>query len=139
MNIKRKSNLINNHNSNWIYNIQKQKQNMSDHEEDIFDNFPGTGNVIVSDVTRAVSYLHRRDIAHRDIKPANVLLSNSHYKTYKHEELKMAFGKKSIFCKLGDLEEPRSMFTQTNALTGKNRATTVHRGSLEALKPRTNN
>ena len=31
------------------------------------------------------------------------------------------------------------MFTQTNALTGKNRATAVHRGSLEALKPRTNN
>ena len=110
MNIKRKNNLINNHNLNWIYNIQKQKQNTSNHEEDIFDNFPGIGNVIVSDVTRAVSHLHRRDIAHRDKKPTNVLLSNSHYKTYKHEELKMAFGKKSIFCKLGDLKEPRSMF-----------------------------
>ena len=41
-------------------------------KEDIFDIFPGIGNVIASDVARAVSYLHSRDIVHRDIKPANV-------------------------------------------------------------------
>ena len=28
-----------------------------------------------------------------DIKLANVLVSNSHYKSYKHKELEMAFGK----------------------------------------------
>ena len=39
---------------------------------------------------------------HRDIKPANVLASNSHYKSYKHEELDMEFDKKPINCKLGD-------------------------------------
>ena len=65
-----------------------------------------------------------------DIKPANVLLSNSHYKTYKHEEMDMAFGKKPINCKLGGLGETRSVYTQTNTLTDKNRTTAVHRGSL---------
>ena len=49
-------------------------------EEDIFDNFPGIGNVISSDVVCAVSYLHSRNIVHSDIKPASVLVSNSHYK-----------------------------------------------------------
>ena len=62
-------------------------------EEDIFDSFPGIGNVIASDVVRAVLYLHSRDIVRRDIKPAKVLVSNSHCKSYKHEELQMAFGK----------------------------------------------
>ena len=31
-------------------------------EEDIFDSFPGIGNVIVSDVVRAVSYLYPTEI-----------------------------------------------------------------------------
>ena len=42
----------------------------------------------------------------------------------------MAFDKKIIVCKLGDFGKARSIYTQNNALTGKNRATTVHRGSL---------
>ena len=72
-------------------------------KEVIFDSFTGIENVIVSDVVRAVSYLHSRDIVHRDIKPANVLVSNSHYKSYKHKELEMAGGKKTIVRKLGNL------------------------------------
>ena len=72
-------------------------------EEVIFDSFTGIENVIVSDVVRAVSYLHSRDIVHRDIKPANVLVSNSHYKSYKQKELEMAGGKKTIVRKLGNL------------------------------------
>ena len=72
-------------------------------EEVIFDSFTGIENVILSDVVRAVSYLHSRDIVHRDIKPANVLVSNSHYKSYKHKELEMAGGKKTIVRKLGNL------------------------------------
>ena len=72
---------------------------------------------------------------HRDIKPANVLVSKSHYKSYKHEKLEMAFGKKPIVCKLGDLGEARSMYTQTNALTGKNCTTAVHRGSSALMVP----
>ena len=42
----------------------------------------------------------------------------------------MSFGKKPINCKLGDLGEARSVYTQTNALLGKNLKTAVHRGSL---------
>ena len=87
------------------------------------------GNVIASDVVRAVSYIYSRDIAHRNIKEANILLCNSHYKSFKHGELEIAFGKKLSVCKLGDLEEARSMYIQTNALTGRNCITGVHRGS----------
>ena len=58
------------------------------------------------------SYLHSRDIVHRAIKQTNFLLSNFHYKSYKHEELEMTLGKKSIVCKLGDLGEARSMYRQ---------------------------
>ena len=69
------------------------------------------------------------------IKSANVLVSNFHYKSYKHEKLEMEFGKKPINCKLGDLGEAKSVYTQTNAITGKNCITTVHRGSLAFMVP----
>ena len=55
-----------------------------------------------------------------DIKSANVLVYNSRYKSYKHEELEMEFCKNLINSRLGDLREARSVYTQTNALTGKN-------------------
>ena len=87
-------------------------------KEDNFDSFPGIGNVITSVVVRALSYVHIREIVRRDIKPDNVLMSNSHNKSYKHEELEMAFGKKPIVCKLVDLGEARSLYTQTNNLIG---------------------
>ena len=47
----------------------------------------------------------------------------------------MAFGKNLIVCKLGDLGEARSMYTQTNALTGKNDTAAVHRESLGFMVP----
>ena len=47
----------------------------------------------------------------------------------------MAFGKKPIVCKLVDLGEARSMYTQTNALTDKNRTAAVHSGSLAIMVP----
>ena len=62
-------------------------------------------------------------------------MSNFHYKSYKYEESEIGFGKKPIICKLGDLGEARSMYTQTNALTGKNCTTAVHRGNLAFMVP----
>ena len=56
-------------------------------------------------------------------------------KSYKHKGLKMVFGKKPIKCKLGDLGEARSMYTQTNVLTGTNCTTAVHRESLAFMVP----
>ena len=70
-----------------------------------------------------------------DTKPVNVSVSNSHYKSYKHEELEMAFYKKPINCKFGDLGEAKSVYTQTNALTGKNFTTAVHRERLAFMVP----
>ena len=70
-----------------------------------------------------------------DTKPANVLVSNSHYKSYKHEELGIAFCKKPINFKLGDLGKARSVYTQTNALTGKNCTIAIHRESLAFMVP----
>ena len=59
-----------------------------------------------------------------------VLVFNSHYKSYKHKKLEMAFGKKLINCKLSDLGETRSVYTQANALTDKNCTIVFHKGSL---------
>ena len=47
----------------------------------------------------------------------------------------MVFGKKPTVCKLGDLGKARSMYTQTNTLTGKNCKNAVHRGSLAFMVP----
>ena len=47
----------------------------------------------------------------------------------------MAFSKKLIVCKLGDFGEARSMYIETNTLTGKNCTTADHRGSLSLMVP----
>ena len=68
------------------------------------------GNVILSDVVRAVSYIYSIDIVYRKLKAAKILVSNSQYKSLKHGELEMAFGKKLSAFKLGDFGEARSMY-----------------------------
>ena len=99
-------------------------------DEDIFHSFPGIGNVIASDFVPLVLYLHIRDIVYRDIKPTKVSVSNYRYKSYK-----LAFGKKRMVCKLGDLTKARSMYAQTNALTRENFTNAVHRRSLVFMVP----
>ena len=47
----------------------------------------------------------------------------------------MTFGKKPIVCKLSDLGEARSMYTQNSNLIIKNFIIAVHRGRLEFMVP----
>ena len=59
------------------FNVDKKVSSLDQflsymNEGDIFDSSPCIGNVIASDVVRAVSYLHSRDTVRRDIKPAIV-------------------------------------------------------------------
>ena len=90
-------------------------------EESYFTCFPGIGNVIARDITNAIAYLHGTDIVHRDIKPANILLYNSHYSNLQAVDLKVAYEKTPIVCKLGDLGEARSQVTKTNILLQSSR------------------
>ena len=48
----------------------------------------------------------------------------------------MAFGKKAIVCKLGDVEEAKPMYTYTNVLTDKNYCS---QGKLNIYGTRTDN
>ena len=72
----------------------------------------GIGNVIARDITNAIVYLHGKDIVHRDIEPANVLVSNSHYSNLQGVNLKVAYEKTPIVCKLGDHGKARSQATR---------------------------
>ena len=72
----------------------------------------GIGNVIARDITNAIAYLHGKDIVHKDIKPANILVSNSHYSNLQGVDLKVAYEKTPIVCKLGDHGKARSQATR---------------------------
>ena len=90
-------------------------------EESYFICFPGIGNVFARDITNAIAYLHGTDIARRDIKPANILVYNSHYSNLQAVDLKVAYEKTPIVCKLEDLGEAPSQITKTNILLQSSR------------------
>ena len=69
------------------------------------------------------------DIVHRDIKPANILVSNSHYSNLQGVDLKVAYEKTPIVCKLGDLGEAHSQATKTSILLQNSRITVLNKGS----------
>ena len=104
-------------------------------EESYFTCFPGIGNVIARDITNGIAYLHGKDIVHRDIKPENILVSNSHYSNLQGVDLKVAYEKTPIVCKLGDLEEARSEATKTNILLQNSRTKVLNRGSQAFMAP----
>ena len=98
-------------------------------EESYFTCFSGIGNVIARDITNAIAYLHEKDTAHRDIKPANIALSNSHYSNLQGVDLKGAYEKTPIVCKLGDLGEAHSRAKKTNILLQNSRTKVLNRRS----------
>ena len=81
-------------------------------EESYFTSFPGIGNVIARDITNGIAYLHGERYKARDIKPANILVSNSHYSNLQGVDLKVAYEKTTIVCKLGDHGKARSQATR---------------------------
>ena len=98
-------------------------------EESYFTCFLGIGNVIARGMTNAMANLHGKYIVHRDIKPANILVSNSHCSNLQGVDLKVAYEKAPIVCKLGNLGEARSQAAKTNILLQNSRTKFFNRGS----------
>ena len=108
-------------------------------EESYFTSFPGIGNVIARDITNGIAYLHGERYKAIDIKPANILVSNSHYSNLQRVDLKVAYEKTPIVCKLGDLGEARAEATKTNILLQNSRTKVLNRGSQAFMAPEISN
>ena len=52
----------------------------------------------------------------RTLNPANILVPNSHYSSLQRVDLKVAYEKTLIVCKLEDLREARSQNSRTKVL-----------------------
>ena len=66
-------------------------------------------------------------IVHRDIKPSTILVCNAHYKKLQGNNLKSAYEKKPIACKLGDLGEACSELMKTNTSLANSRTKVLNR------------
>ena len=96
---------------------------------------PAIGNVIARNKTNEIAYLHGKDIAQRNIKPANILVSNSYYSNLQGVNLKVAYEKTPIVCKLGDLGEARSQAAKTNIILQNSSTKVLNRGRQAFIAP----
>ncbi|KAK3728841.1 hypothetical protein QZH41_007645 [Actinostola sp. cb2023] len=97
-------------------------------KHNFIEKFP-LASKIAEDLSRGVSYLHKRGIVHRDIKPANVLVSNQHYCSENRERLDGLWRREPIRCKLADFGESRSLVLQTDADVIKTATGNIVRGT----------
>ena len=79
--------------------------------------------------------MHGKDTLHRDIKPANIVVSNSHYSNLQGVDLKGAYEKTPIVCKLGDLGEAHSRAKKTNILLQNSKTKVLNRRSQAFMAP----
>lgn len=96
-----------------VNNLLQFLELMDSFEETSFTVFLLT--VLAQDISRALTYLHDRDVTHRDLKPGNVLVSNGHYSGEENcEQALNVFKVSPIVCKLTDFGESRSQLIQTS-------------------------
>jgi len=88
---------------------------MDSFEETSLTVFLPTVLKIAQNISRALTYLHDKDVTHRDLKPGNVLVSNGHYSGEENREQALNVFKVSpIVCKLTDFGENRSQLIRTS-------------------------
>ena len=88
---------------------------MDSFEETSLTVFLPTVLKIAQNISRALTYLHDKDVTHRDHKPGNVLVSNWHYSGEENREQALNVFKVSpIVCKVTDFGENRSQLIRTS-------------------------
>lgn len=103
-------------------------------KEEVLSPFACLHNKIAEDTALGLNFLHERNIVHRDLKPANLLISNQHYCHQNIDEIREAWAKEPVICKLVDFGESRAALQQTGTLC-HTRTNNVDRGTVVFMAP----